>query len=167
MALLLKTLPSSIFTGIQTFPITAVDWLWRWWPVIYAIITIRKQYTKQHNRIYSIIYKCISLHLCENKVVYKHNQGLKNDAKPYWPNRKFVSDLKSLKTLKKLWTCSQILEEISTPNFMNICSAVHVFLLNVDTLQVLITTTSLQHLAAPAATITTTKPLKKKITIEY
>jgi hypothetical protein len=28
MALLLKTLPSPIFTGVQTFPITAVDWLW-------------------------------------------------------------------------------------------------------------------------------------------
>ena len=70
VALLLKTLPSSIFTGIQTFPITAVDWLWRRWPVIHVIITIRKHYTWQHNEIYSIIYKCICLHLRENKVVY-------------------------------------------------------------------------------------------------
>jgi hypothetical protein len=34
---LLKTLPSTILTGVQTFPITAVDRLWRWGPVIHAI----------------------------------------------------------------------------------------------------------------------------------
>ena len=44
---------------------------------------------------------------------YKHNQGLKNNAKLCWPNQKFVSDLKSLKVVMKLLTFSQILEELS------------------------------------------------------
>jgi hypothetical protein len=61
----------------------------------------------------------------------------------------------------KLLICSQILEELSKPNFMNICSQVMGFTKCGQTMQVLITTTSLQHLVAPAPTITITKPLEK------
>jgi hypothetical protein len=69
VTLLLKPFPSTILTGVQTFPVTAVDWL-RWWgPVKHTIIT---RY-ETHDfwwciRIWSN-YKSFNLCSCKNKIV--------------------------------------------------------------------------------------------------